>query len=264
MTPNDGRLRPPVSRNSDADCFNRVPAVRGPGMKAVMAGLLWFLTLVAVCVRITSVSAQQAAARFDRLVREDMFAGLEGDDAALERAMALCETRLGQDPQDAEALVWHGTGLLVRAGAAFAAGGRDSGIRLSAQAMAEMGRAVALRPDDVSVLIPRATALLGAAARMTSAQPRRNYLRMAVGDFEKVLVLQQSYFDRLPAHPKGELLGGLAESWLLLGEPEKAQIYLWRMVGELPETAYAASAKARIADPGGGPPITCLGCHRGK
>src|SRR5215475_4110678 len=44
------------------------------------------------------VAHAQVVQRFDYLVREDMFRGFAGDTAALERAMALCERRLAEDP----------------------------------------------------------------------------------------------------------------------------------------------------------------------
>jgi len=66
--------------------------------------------------------------RFDYEVREDMFRGFfAGDKAAFARAMALCEARLAENPDHAQALVWHGNGLLFRAGEAFAAGDYDKG-----------------------------------------------------------------------------------------------------------------------------------------
>src|SRR5262245_20290847 len=52
--------------------------------------------------------------RFDYLVREDYFAGLAGDQAALERAIKTCEEALAKNPKHAEALVWHGSGLMLR------------------------------------------------------------------------------------------------------------------------------------------------------
>jgi len=42
--------------------------------------------------------------RFDELVREEMFSGLAGDEAAFSRAMKLCATRLAANPHDPETL----------------------------------------------------------------------------------------------------------------------------------------------------------------
>jgi hypothetical protein len=230
-----------------------------------MRSLRWRLAL-AGCVALlsTMAPAQDAGTRFDYLVREDMFKGFEGDIEAFDRAMALCERRLASNPDDAEALVWHGAGLMVRAGAAFRAGGREQGIRLTLQATAEMNRAVALKPDSVSVLIPRATSLLGAATHMADSSRRRDYARQAAGDLEKVLALQQAFFAMLAAHPKGELLGALAESWSLVGESDRARGYLVRIADELPGTKYADAARQRLDNSGANPPITCLGCQTSR
>ena len=48
--------------------------------------------------------------RFDKLVREDLFAGFGGDEAALARGLGQCEATLARDPKHAEALVWRGRG----------------------------------------------------------------------------------------------------------------------------------------------------------
>jgi len=200
--------------------------------------------------------------RFDYEVREDMFRGFfAGDKTAFARAMALCEARLAENPDHAQALVWHGIGRLIQAGEAFRTGDRDKAMALNRQADTEMARAVALRPSDVAVLIPRGAALLGAALRIQEVERARPYVETAVGDFEKSMALQQRYLDRMPAHPKGELFAGLAEGWSRLGDAQKARFYLTRMVAELPDTPYSAAAKARLDDPSATSQITCLGCH---
>src|SRR5260221_14213315 len=88
---------------------------KGEGQMRRLAALL---TAVGLSISAAGAAGAQLAERFDYLVREDMFRGFAGDTAVFERAMALCETRLAADPNNAEALVWHGTGLLFRAGEA--------------------------------------------------------------------------------------------------------------------------------------------------
>ena len=222
-------------------------------------------SLVAIVLLTISVGWAQGQMRtngFDYEVREDMFRGFfAGDTAAFDRAMALCEARLAENPDHAEALVWHGLGLMFRAGEAFRTGDRNTGIAFNQKATTEMARAVALRPDDVSVLIPRGAVMLAAGLRASDSTRARPYVETAVGDFEKVLALQQSYIETLPPHPKGELFAGLAEGWSRLGDAQKSQAYLARMISELPDTAYAAAAKARLDNPGANSRLTCLGCH---
>jgi hypothetical protein len=227
-----------------------------------MSKLASWLFAAALTTTATGVAhAQPAVERFDYLVREDMFKGVAGDKAALDRAMALCDARLAENPNHAEALVWHGTGLLIQAGEAFTIGDSDKGIVLNRNGLAEMARAVALRPDDVSILIPRGAVLLAVGMGIADVQRARPYFATAVGDFEKVLALQQPYLASLSQHPKGELLASLAEGWSRLGDVEKSRLYLTRMVAELPDTPYSAAATARLDNPGENSRITCLGCH---
>ena len=127
-----------------------------------MSRLAAWLIAVDLSMTAAGVAHAQVVQRFDYLVREDMFRGFAGDTAAFERAMALCETRLAEDPNNAEALVWHGTGLLFRAGEAVRTGDHDKGVALNRTGLAEMAKAVALRPNDISVLIPRGSVMLAA------------------------------------------------------------------------------------------------------
>ncbi|MDI1283488.1 MAG: hypothetical protein PSV46_03760 [Reyranella sp.] len=99
-----------------------------------------------------------AQQRFDFKVREDMFAGMDGDTAAFDRAMKLIADTLAADPDHAEALVWRGDARLFLAGQAFQRGAFKEGQTLSAGGLADMDRAVALAPNDIAVRVPRATA----------------------------------------------------------------------------------------------------------
>jgi hypothetical protein len=220
------------------------------------------LIAAALAVAAANVArAPVAVERFDYLVREDMFRGFAGDAAAFDRAMALCGARLAENPDHAEALVWHGTGLLFKAARAFRDGDAVQGAALNRAGLTEMAKAVALRPDDVAVLIPRGAVTLAFGLRIRDAQRARPYFETAVADFEKVLILQQPYLERLASHPKGELLAGLAEGWARLDEPEKSRLYLARMVNELPGTPYAKAAATRLETSDPAVRITCLGCH---
>jgi tetratricopeptide (TPR) repeat protein len=222
------------------------------------------LAIAGLVLLLTGARAQEPAARFDLLVREDMFAGFDGDEDAFDRAIALCERRLAENPNDAEPLVWHGASLMFRAGRAALAGGREQSAAFSRQALGEMARAVALAPDVVGVLVVRGAVLLRAGKEMPDGPVAREYLRIAMGDLEKALRLEQPYFATLSTHGKGELLGALAEGWSRLDETESSRAYLTRLVAELPDTKYAAAAKARLADPADRRAITCVGCHRNQ
>jgi tetratricopeptide (TPR) repeat protein len=221
----------------------------------------WLIALAFAGFAAAFGATQGAAQRFDYQVREDMFRGFAGDQAAFDRAMALCEARLAENPDHPEALVWHGTGLLLRSGEAFRSGDTEKATLLNRSGVAEMARAVALAPNNLSVRIPRGAVLLAAGMRIADAQRARPYFETAVEDFELALAVQAPRLATLAQHPKGELFAALAEGWSRLGDAEKSRRYLDRIVAELPDTIYARAAGARIADPGTNARITCLGCH---
>ena len=100
------------------------------------------------------------ARRFDELVRADFFAGVAGDAAALDRAMSLIEAALDADPRRPDVLVWHGSGLMVRAAQAVEKGDIAAIDRFWKRGLEEMDQAVALAPGNVAVLIPRGATLL--------------------------------------------------------------------------------------------------------
>jgi hypothetical protein len=218
----------------------------------VLVGLAFFASLAAL--------AQQ---RFDFKVREDVFAGMDGDQAALDRALKLMEETLSADPNHAEALVWRGDTRLFQAGQAFQRGAMAEGQALAVQGIADMDRAVSLAPDNIAVRVPRATGLLpfARAMRRFSRAEADRLTRTAIGDFEFVMTASMLWWNTLSEHGRGELLGALADGWLQLGEVDKARPYLDRMTGELAGTAYAKNAAVRRADPAARVPLTCLGCH---
>jgi len=198
-------------------------------------------------------------------IRGDLFAGMAGNAEAFDRAMKACESALARDPKNATALVWHASGTYFQAGAAFRAGDAVRGNELRDQARKEMDEGVALRPNSVDVLIPRATVLQAQAQHIPDANAARLVWQRSNDDFEKILQLQRDEFAKLPIHSRGELLGGLAESYAGLGDSTKARAYLTRLTKELPDTPYAQKAAALLAADSlprtlG---VTCLGCHAG-
>jgi tetratricopeptide (TPR) repeat protein len=207
-------------------------------------------------------AGQAPPARFDYVVRDDFFAGLRGDTVRLDRAMKTCEEILARTPRHAEALVWHGAGLLVRARLAFEAGEVLEARSLANKAVGEMEAAVAMAPEDVGVIVPRGAVLSQAAQNVRDPERAAAFTRTAVGDYEKAVALQAPSFARLSEHARGELLGGLADGWIRLGDEARARTYLARMVAELPGSSYADAARAWLAQqPMRGPGLTCLGCH---
>jgi hypothetical protein len=220
-----------------------------------------YLTTLAVVTGQQPASAPPSA-RFDMEVRADFFAAFTGDMKRFERGMARTEEVLAADPNHAEAMVWHGSGLLFRAGQAFQQKDMPKGMELWGRGLQEMNRAVEIAPDNVGVRIPRGATLMEASRNVPPTQAPA-LLKTAVGDYEHVLALQEKsqYFATLSGHAKGELLFGLADGWARLGDKEKAGQYFKRLTGEATDSGRVTYAKAWLdgtppADPG-----RCIGCH---
>jgi len=218
------------------------------------------LLLAVGCGLVATTFAQ----RFDLKVRDDFFAGFSGDKESLNRAMKACEDALKEDAGNAQALVWHGSGLFFQSGQAFQAGDSQTGMDLYQRGMQEMESAVTMAPDDVAVRIPRGAVLL-TGSREAPPQMARPLIEKGLGDFEHSLELQADYWSMLGSHPRGELLFGLAEGYSRVGNPAKAQTYFERIQKELPDTLYAKRAAIWLDTKSLSRSQTgCIGCHTGK
>ena len=218
------------------------------------------LALAATLFLAAAVPAQQEE-RFDERVREFFFSGFAGDPASLRRGMEMVETALASDPDHAQALAWQATGWLFRSGQAFQRDDFSQGMTLFDDSVDQFSRAVSLAPDDVGVLIPRATSFQETARFVAHAPTRTMLLETAVADYLKVLELQKPYFRLLSVHGRGELLGGIADALWQLERPGRAQPHLQRMIAELPGSPYARAAKRQLDRPSEAVRLTCLGCH---
>jgi hypothetical protein len=204
-----------------------------------------------------------AQERFDMKVREDFFAGYAGDTARLERGMDKCEQELKRDPKNPPALVWHGGGLLFRAGDLFRAGEIDKGIQTNQRGMTEMNDGVRFAPDSLETRIPRGAILISSARFVNDPERAKLYLKTGIEDYEKVLELEQPDWAQRSAHGRGELLGGLADAYRRMGQQDKALQLLNRMASELPGTVYEKQARRWMANLNNVSKQErfCLGCH---
>lgn len=218
--------------------------------------------LSALTIAVDQQGGTPPSQRFDMEVRADFFAGFSGDMQRFARAMARCEEVLAASPDHAEALVWHGGGLMFQAGSAFQAGDMQKGLTLWQRGLDEMNRAVALAPNDVAVRIPRGATLFEVSRQAPPAQGAP-LLRLAIEDYEHTLGLQQKsgHFSKLSAHAKGELLFGLADGWARAGDPVKARQYFMRLTTEAPQSGRVSYASAWLAGTPPASPGRCVGCH---
>ena len=200
--------------------------------------------------------------RFDLKVRNYFFAGFAGDAASLEKGMNMCEDALMADPKNAEALVWHGTGVFYEAGQAFQKGDQQKGGEMWQRGLKEMDQAVELAPDDLGVRIPRGAVLLTASRYMPSPEMARPLVEKGLTDFEKTYDLQASHLADLATHPRGELMIGLADAYSRSGHQEKAQVWFERIQKEMKGTPYEKSASIWLETKTLAPAQAgCLGCH---
>lgn len=222
---------------------------------------LGVLALLAALLLAVPAGAQETE-RFDEKVRELFFAGFDGNEDALERGMAIVEATLETDPDHPGALAWQAMGRFSQSGMAFQQGDWETGMALYNESVAQFDRAVALAPDSLQTLIPRATVYLAVAPHITHAPTRTTFLETVVGDYTKVLERRAPDFASLSVHSRGELLGGLADSLWRLGRRDDARVYLDRMIAELPDSPYALMAQRQLDNPETNAQLTCLGCHK--
>jgi hypothetical protein len=226
-----------------------------PNVIVAVSVVFW----MAVGVALGPVLGQQA--RYDELVRADFFAGVAGDPTAFNRAMTRIEETLAQDPRHAEALVWHGSGVLFQAGQHFQKGEFQKGAELWERGLGEMNAAVEMESENVGVLIPRGATLLEASRSIPDQTVSRSLLLRGIADYERVLDLQASYFTSLSVHARGELLFGLAEGLHRSGDRERSRLYWERLINETQGSVYAVRAAEWLKESA---PVTrtgCVGCH---
>jgi hypothetical protein len=254
-------LHNPVTHNSGSALL-----VLAAGMCLAISspGFISRRTPASVLPQASPSPVQTSTARFDELVRADFFAGMMGDMARLDRGMKFCEDLLAKNPKHADALVWHGGGLLTRAARAYANGDSALGDRLWKQGLEEMNSAAAFEPDNIRVKIGRSATLIGLAQSgwNPSDAESRALLLSAVNDYEKVYESQKPSFDQISIHSRGELLFGLASGWSLLDEKKKAREYLELVVEHCSGTRYEFEAR-RWLDSEPLPVVQhdCIGCH---
>jgi hypothetical protein len=135
------------------------------------------VTVFGLSLAVLGLAAAQE--RFDMRVRNDFFAGFAGNQEALDRGMKLCEDELAQNPTNAAALVWHGSGVFFESGTYFRAGDRAKGGEFWQRGLGEMDKAVAMAPDTLGVRIPRGAVLLTASRSLPNAEMARPLIERA-------------------------------------------------------------------------------------
>ncbi len=209
----------------------------------------------------TSDASKPTVERFDLVVREDLFAGFEGDGERLKKAMAKCEEILAKNEKHAEAMVWLGAGEVFLSGQSFQKGNVGKGMTYWQTGLDRMNKAAELEPDNVGVLIPRAAVLMPASRNLPSPI-KEQVLKSVLKDFTRVYESQKDMLDQIGEHPLGELRMGLADVYRSLGDLEKSTEQLEAVKREIPDSEYAKRADEwLIAKPSTKLAHTCIGCH---
>lgn len=209
-----------------------------------------------------SLRSAPAQDRFDFKVRNDFFAGFAGNRDALDRALKACEETLASNPKNAEALVWHGSGLYYLGGQAYQAGDMSKGQELVTKGIGEMDQAIAMAPDHIGVRIPRGAVLLQSTLFMQGNPMAKSLIEKGLSDYERALELQEPALAQLGTHPKGELLFGIADAHRRLGHDAQAQQMFERISSELKGSVYAKRADTFLSTKTLTPQqAQCVGCH---
>ena len=294
---NNGRLRPALGQDwhsaesrSDGECAKHrlvaanLPVARlgrtayidrvTPAMTISFRSLFVVLASAWVVAMTSAVTATQGAVqprplrplrelRTTRPIRHGgprrLLRGVLRRHGRFDRAMALCETSSPPNPTTQKH--WSGTAAASFPRRTGLPGRRlQKGGELWGRGMAEMSRAVSLQPENVGRPHSPRRPLTEASRQMPPAQAGP-VLKLAVDDYEQVLALQASYFDRLSDHARGELLFGLADGWARLGNQEKARDYFMRLTSSASSSGRVTYAKAWLDGAPPSSPGRCVGCH---
>jgi tetratricopeptide (TPR) repeat protein len=229
-------------------------------MKTITIGVVAMVTVFAV----SAVVGAQGPGTV-RSAGTDLLAGLVGDMVRFERGMRTLDEILLKNPNDMEAKVLHGNGVMARAGDAFKVGDNAKAIQLWQNGLDEMAQAVQAAPENVFVRARRGVFMISA-SRSTPPQMAKSLLETAVADFGKVLEIREKEHTlaERSVHQRGELLTGLADGWDRLGDKEKARGYFERITKDLKGTVYEQRANAWLEnkpEAKAAEYFACTGCH---
>jgi tetratricopeptide (TPR) repeat protein len=195
-------------------------------------------------------------------ILNDMFAGFAGDKTAFKRSMEAIEKLLAENPNDAEAMVWHGAGTLFQS---RLDGETDGQKRIASfqQGTAEMDRAVSLAPDNIAVRIPRGGVLRMLTPGMPNFPILATLIENARKDYQFAFDRRQEELVRLSTHQLGELLQGLGDLNSRQGKTADAEKYYGMILTKLKGTPYAERATEWMKTRQPLPPeqTACIGCH---
>jgi pimeloyl-ACP methyl ester carboxylesterase len=210
--------------------------------------------------------AMPKGVRVSTWVREDLFAGfMVNDMERLERGEAKLAAILAETPGQPDALAWLGGAALYRAILEHEAGRAEAFREQYAKAKELFQRAEqSLKGDDYlqAVLAIRGGSWTVFADRLPE-ELRTEGWRQVKANYSALKKEQGMMFSRYPAHMKGEVLSGLAQASIRLGEKEEGEKQLRDLIQSMANTPYGARAKRWQEAPEtvAKTSITCQSCH---
>jgi len=175
-------------------------------------------------------------------VRKAFMAGFNGNETELARGLGMCKAALEKDPNNAEAMVWHGAGTYYRSGQAFMKADHQTGHALFQKGLGEMDKAVSLAPENLTVRLTRGTALVNSVRQMGDDPELDGLLGNVILDYEKVMEVGGEELAFLPTDYRGEVLLGLAEAYERTGDQKRARATMERIAREMPDTGHGKAA----------------------
>jgi hypothetical protein len=211
--------------------------------------VLFLICLTAGCQ--ISIQAQQTGAippsKLSSGIEQDFRTGLGGNQEAFDRAMKSTEELLVGNPAHAEALAYHGSGLVSKSGKAFMAGDFQQGGHFMEQGLGEMAKAVELEPENVRVRFTRGSTLLILSKVFPIPDTAQECLANGLVDFEMIVNKLGSSINAAPIEWRGHVLMGLASGWKRSGNEAKAKTYAGQAVALCPRTKYETQARELLA-----------------
>jgi tetratricopeptide (TPR) repeat protein len=219
-------------------------------------GLLLLVTALAMAQ--TQTSSFDKRLSVNTLLREDIFAGLMGNDVErFDRGMKNVELLLEERPGSrADLLAWRGAGLMTRAVWALERHQDADYAAKYREARAAFEEAVRLDPAGIGVNAIRGGVVVVLGDRLAPEHRAENWA-LAYESYQILWKQQSKVVEKLPVHNRGELLAGLALTAQRTGRAEESRHFLDEIARLLPGTPYETRAKKWT----GAGTVACMTCH---
>ncbi len=196
--------------------------------------------------------------------REDIFAGpLRNDLNQMNVGMNKLEEILKENPKDPDAMALKAMGLTHLAVRAHEDDDAEGFRTQYGQALRLLDEALTIDPRGIGVNAVYGGTMLLNQGRLPS-QHRQRALEAARDAYNVLYEEQGAQLENMPLHHQGEVLAGVAESEFRLGNRERADVFMKRIVQTMSGTAYARRAETWLSDPDAvnlRSKLVCQSCH---